>query len=61
MQVLSPDGDDDLVSAIVQMADRLGLACVAEGVETSAQRRVLLQRGCTTGQGYYLCPPLAAR
>jgi EAL domain-containing protein (putative c-di-GMP-specific phosphodiesterase class I) len=22
---------------------------------------VLLQRGCTTGQGYYLCPPLAAR
>jgi predicted signal transduction protein with EAL and GGDEF domain len=40
------------------MADRLGLACVAEGVETSTQSRVLLQRGCTTAQGYFFSPPL---
>jgi len=60
VQVLAPGGDtDELVSAIVDMADRLGLECVAEGVETPLQSRVLLQRGCTTAQGYFLCPPLS--
>ena len=59
VQVLGPDGDNNsLVSAIISMADRLGLACVAEGVETAVQSRVLLQRGCTTAQGYYFSPPL---
>jgi EAL domain-containing protein (putative c-di-GMP-specific phosphodiesterase class I) len=59
VQVLGPDGDNNaLVSAIISMADRLGLACVAEGVETSLQSRVLLQRGCTTAQGFYFSPPL---
>ncbi len=62
VQVLGPDGDNSaLVSAIISMADRLGLDCVAEGVETSAQSRVLLQRGCTTAQGYYFSPPLPAQ
>ncbi len=61
VQVLGPEGEDDsLVAAIISMADRLGLDCVAEGVETSQQSRVLLQRGCTTAQGYYFSPPLAA-
>jgi diguanylate cyclase (GGDEF)-like protein len=59
VQVLGNDGDNNaLVSAIISMADRLGLACVAEGVETSTQSRVLLQRGCTTAQGYFFSPPL---
>ena len=59
VQVLGPDGPNDtLVSAIISMADRLGLACVAEGVETAVQSRVLLQRGCTTAQGYFFSPPL---
>jgi diguanylate cyclase (GGDEF)-like protein len=59
VQVLGPDDDKaPLVSAIISMADRLGLECVAEGVETSVQSRVLLQRGCTTAQGYYFSPPL---
>ncbi|HUY66925.1 MAG TPA: EAL domain-containing protein [Acidimicrobiales bacterium] len=61
VQVLGPDGDSDsLVAAIISMADRLGLECVAEGVETSLQSRVLLQRGCTTAQGYFFSPPLPA-
>jgi diguanylate cyclase (GGDEF)-like protein len=59
IQVLGPDTEkNSLVSAIVSMADRLGLACVAEGVETALQSRVLLQRGCTTAQGYFFSPPL---
>jgi diguanylate cyclase (GGDEF)-like protein len=62
VQVLGPDADNNsLVSAIISMAARLGLDCVAEGVETSVQSRVLLQRGCTTAQGYYFSPPLPAR
>jgi diguanylate cyclase (GGDEF)-like protein len=61
VQVLGPDGDNNsLVSAIISMADRLGLDCVAEGVETALQSRVLLQRGCTTAQGYFFSPPLPA-
>ena len=31
---------------------------VAEGVESSTQSRILLQRGCTTAQGYFFSPPL---
>ncbi len=59
VQVLGPDADNNsLVSAIISMAARLGLDCVAEGVETSVQSRVLLQRGCTTAQGYFFSPPL---
>ncbi len=59
VQVLGPgDEENGLVSAIIAMAAELGLSCVAEGVETLLQSRVLLQRGCTTAQGYYFSPPL---
>ncbi len=59
VQVLGPeDEENSLVSAIIAMAGNLGLSCVAEGVETLLQSRVLLQRGCTTAQGYYFSPPL---
>ncbi|MGD0313501.1 MAG: EAL domain-containing protein [Acidimicrobiales bacterium] len=61
VQVLGPDAENNsLVSAIISMAARLGMDCVAEGVETSVQNRVLLQRGCTTAQGYFFSPPLPA-
>jgi len=61
VQVLGPsDEENSLVAAIIAMASRLGLSCVAEGVETLLQSRVLLQRGCTTAQGYYFSPPLPA-
>jgi diguanylate cyclase (GGDEF)-like protein len=59
VHVLGPtDDENSLVSAMIAMASRLGLSCVAEGVETLLQSRVLLQRGCTTAQGYYFSPPL---
>jgi EAL domain-containing protein (putative c-di-GMP-specific phosphodiesterase class I) len=61
VQVLGPDSENNsLVSAIISMAARLGLDCVAEGVESSVQSRVLLQRGCRTAQGYFFSPPLPA-
>ncbi|GAA2050121.1 hypothetical protein GCM10009839_65500 [Catenulispora yoronensis] len=47
-----------LVQGIVQIADRLGLDTVAEGVETSAQAAELHRLGCRKGQGYLFARPL---
>jgi diguanylate cyclase (GGDEF)-like protein len=47
-----------LVEAIVRFAVGLGLEVVAEGVETSAQLRTLLELGCPWGQGFLLCAPM---
>ena len=49
------DGDDqsaDLVGALATTARALGLTAVAEGIETDAQRRRLLELGVTLGQGH---------
>ncbi len=59
VQVLGPDDQSQtIIHAITGMAKDLGMSCVAEGVETSTQSRVLLQRGCTTAQGFFFSPPL---
>ncbi len=49
-----------LVRAIVQMACTLGLRVVAEGVETAAQRDVLLALGCDELQGWLFARPMSA-
>lgn len=49
-----------LVKAILAMSEALGLAVVAEGVETAAQRMILTDLGCTYAQGYHLHRPMAA-
>jgi len=59
VQILGPVEElNSLTAAIIGMADELGLDCVAEGVESAHQSRVLLQRGCTTAQGFFFSPPL---
>jgi len=49
-----------LVSAVVQLADALGLSVVAEGVETAEQSRELSRLGAAYAQGYLFCRPLKA-
>jgi diguanylate cyclase (GGDEF)-like protein/PAS domain S-box-containing protein len=49
-----------VVATIVQLAAALGMEAVAEGVETEEQRRLLLERGCTVGQGYLFARPMPA-
>ncbi|MCL9845697.1 EAL domain-containing protein [Ralstonia solanacearum] len=44
---------------MIELAGALRLQCVAEGVETDAQRRALLTLGCATGQGYLWAAPLS--
>jgi diguanylate cyclase (GGDEF)-like protein len=41
-----------VVSAIVSLAERLGMKAIAEGIETYEQQRVVTECGCTEGQGY---------
>ena len=49
-----------IVSAIVDLAHGLGMAVVAEGVETEAQRRHILELGCDFGQGFLFARPAIA-
>ena len=55
-----PDGDTarTLVTAILYLAKGLGLEVIAEGVETEAQRRFLLENGCRYAQGYLFSRPV---
>lgn len=49
-----------LVRDLVEICHTSGMRCVAEGVETQAQKEVLLQAGCIYGQGFLFDPPLSA-
>jgi len=53
--------DEAIVRAIIQMAQSLQLATVAEGVESAATMNRLIEMGCGEGQGFYWSPPLAPR
>jgi EAL domain-containing protein (putative c-di-GMP-specific phosphodiesterase class I) len=50
-----------IVQATIQMAHTLQLRVVAEGVETEAQRDLLLELGCDELQGYLFAKPMSAR
>ena len=52
--------DRAIISAIIHMAQALGLRTTAEGVETETQRQFLLEQGCDEGQGYLFSRPLPA-
>lgn len=47
-----------VVRATIDLAHRLGLGVVAEGVETAQTRERLMALGCDTGQGYLFSQPL---
>jgi EAL domain-containing protein (putative c-di-GMP-specific phosphodiesterase class I) len=53
----SPD-DAAITTAIIAMAHALGLKVVGEGIETDAQRQVLLEQGCDEMQGYLFSHPM---
>jgi EAL domain-containing protein (putative c-di-GMP-specific phosphodiesterase class I) len=56
---IDPD-DRALASAVIGIGRSLGLAVVAEGVETTGQRQVLMDAGCPIAQGYGLARPMSA-
>jgi diguanylate cyclase (GGDEF)-like protein len=54
---LTQAADQAVVEAIVQMADRLGLQTVAEGVESLEQHDFLVAAGISALQGFRYLPP----
>jgi diguanylate cyclase (GGDEF)-like protein len=52
----SADHSAELIRALVGLGQALGLAVVAEGVETGEQLTFLQDIGCATGQGYLFMP-----
>jgi len=50
----------DMVRAIIQLAHGLGMTPLAEGIETEAEWRFLVEQGCRLGQGFYFCRPAPA-
>jgi len=53
------DGDAAIVSSTIDLARNLGLAVVAEGIESETVWQQLRDYGCDFGQGFYLSRPLA--
>ena len=46
-----------MAGAIIDIARKLDMRLVAEGIETPEQARILSQLGCTMGQGYLYSRP----
>ncbi|TAH11739.1 MAG: EAL domain-containing protein [Curvibacter sp.] len=59
--VLTDPNDAVIAKTIVTLGRSLGLAVIAEGVETAAQRDFLMQSGCGAFQGYLFSRPLPAQ
>ncbi len=59
-EVVTNSKDAAIAQTIVQLACNLGLNTIAEGVETSEQKALLIEMGCTELQGYYYGKPVSA-
>ena len=56
--MVSAPSDHAIVRAVTRLAHDLGLAWIAEGVETPAQRDALLELGPGHAQGYLFSRPV---
>lgn len=48
-----------MIEAIVFLAKKHGMTCLAEGVESEEQSRLLLNNGCEVVQGHYFSKALS--
>jgi len=60
MQMMANESCRAIVEILIDLARKLGLRSVAEGVEDEAALRSLMAMGCDAAQGYHLSRPLAA-
>lgn len=58
MNMTQDTRDQAIVASTVHMAHSLGMAVVAEGVETDVILRILRRATCDTGQGYHWSKPV---
>jgi EAL domain-containing protein (putative c-di-GMP-specific phosphodiesterase class I) len=54
----SPSSETELARTILRLSESLGLATIAEGIETPAQYAALRDMGCRYGQGFIFARPL---
>lgn len=47
-----------MITNVISIGQRLGMTIIAEGVETSAQKQLLIDNDCFQFQGYYFSKPL---
>jgi diguanylate cyclase (GGDEF)-like protein/PAS domain S-box-containing protein len=58
---LRADSDDAaIVGSTIGLSKQLGLAVIAEGIETRATADLLMSMGCEQGQGYFFGRPMPA-
>jgi diguanylate cyclase (GGDEF)-like protein/PAS domain S-box-containing protein len=55
------DARASIVTAVIDMAKKLQMTTIAEGVETAAQAELLRDQGCDFAQGYLYSKPVTAR
>jgi diguanylate cyclase (GGDEF)-like protein len=60
MAIEESAADEVIVRSTTELAQRLGLRVVAEGVETAGAWEQLTQTGCEEAQGFYLQQPVPA-
>ena len=53
-----PGGNEEIVKAMISLAQAKGLATTAEGIETEQQDDILREMGCDSLQGYHLSKQL---
>jgi len=58
--MIEDKGDMAIVQGIIALAQAFDRQTVAEGIETEAQYRALLDMGCEIGQGYGIARPMPA-
>lgn len=51
--ISTDEGSGAVAGAVISLGHHLGLEVIAEGVETEAQKKHLLARGCSLMQGYH--------
>src|SRR5439155_24694724 len=60
MQMRTNQGCRVIVEIIINLAKKLGLRSLAEGVEDEAALHSLIDMGCDMAQGFHLCRPIGA-